>query len=164
MLNIAARGRGPAGRADPPRYAPRVARDRAFLKMYRERISDIPLFSGLTDRELRSLAHRAEQVSLAKGTKVVTEGATGVEFFVLLSGHAKVSRRGRTLSTLGPGDSFGELALIAGTPRRATVTTTEPCEVMVLMRGDFMALLDEFPRMSRKMLTSLAAWVTERED
>jgi CRP/FNR family transcriptional regulator, cyclic AMP receptor protein len=141
-----------------------VTRDRAFLQMYRERISNVPLFSGLSDRELRSLAQRAEQVSVPKQTALVTEGATGVEFFVLLSGAAKITRRGRTLRKLGPGDSFGELALIAGTPRRATVTTTEPSEVMVLVRRDFIALLDEFPRMARKMLTSLAAWVAERED
>jgi CRP/FNR family cyclic AMP-dependent transcriptional regulator len=140
-----------------------MARDRAFLKMYREKIADIPLFSGLTDREVRTLAQHAEQVSVPKGTVLVTEGATGVEFFVLLSGQAKVTRRGRTVNKLGPGDSFGELALIAGTPRGATITTTEPCEVMVLVRRDFIALLDEFPKMARKMLTSLAAWVAERD-
>jgi CRP-like cAMP-binding protein len=140
-----------------------MARDRAFLKMYRDKIADIPMFSGLTDREVRSLAQRAEQVSVAKGTELVTEGASGVEFFVLLSGKAKVTRKGRTVSTLKSGDSFGELALLAGTPRRATVTTTEDSEVMVLLRRDFIALLDEFPRMARKMLTSLAEWVAERD-
>ena len=132
--------------------------------MYRDKVADIPLFSGLTDRELRTLAQRAEQVSVPKGTTLVTEGATGVEFFVLLSGRAKITKRGRTVSTLKAGDSFGELALIAGTPRSATIVTTEACEVMVLVRRDFMALLDEFPKMTRKMLTSLAAWVAERED
>ena len=139
-----------------------MTRDRVFLQMYRERISNVPLFSGLSDREVRTLAQRAEQVSVPKQTALVTEGATGVEFFVLLSGAAKVTRHGRTLSKLGPGDSFGELALLAGTPRRATVTTTEPSEVMVLVRRDFIALLDDFPRMTRKMLTSLAAWVAEQ--
>lgn len=141
-----------------------MARDRAFLQMYRERLTNVPLFSGLSDRELRSLAKRAEQVSVPKGTTLVTEGKTGVEFFVILSGAAKVTRGGRNLRKLGTGDSFGELALIAGTPRRATVTTTEPSEIMVLVRRDFIALLDEFPGMTRKLLTSLAAWVAERED
>ena len=122
------------------------------------------MFSGLSDREVRSLAQRAEQVSVPKGSTVVTEGETGREFFVLLSGGAKVTRNGRTLRKLGPGDSFGELALIAGTPRRATVTTTEPSEIMVLLRRDFLVLLDEFPGMTRKILTALAAWVAERED
>jgi CRP/FNR family transcriptional regulator, cyclic AMP receptor protein len=141
-----------------------VAKDRAFLQMYRERISNVPLFSGLSDREVRSLAQRAEQVSLAEGTTIVTEGTRGFDYFVLLSGGAKITRRGRTLRKLGPGDSFGELALLAGTPRRATVTTTEPTEVMVLARRDFIALLDDFPRMTRKMLTALAEWVAEREE
>jgi len=53
-----------------------MARDRQYLQMYRERIANIPLFSGLSDRELRSLAHRAEQVSLPSATEVVTEGRT----------------------------------------------------------------------------------------
>lgn len=141
-----------------------MAKDRAFLPTYREQISNVPMFSGLSDRELRSLAHRAEQVSLPEGTAVVTEGENGVEFFVLMSGAAKVTKHGRTVRKLGPGDSFGELALLAGTPRRATVTTTEPCEVMVLVRGDLIALLDDFPRMTRKMLVALASWVAERED
>ena len=132
--------------------------------MYRERISHIPLFAGLSDRELRTLAQRAEQVSVPKGTTVVTEGATGVEFFLLVSGTAKVTRGGRTVRKLGPGDSFGELALIAGTPRRATVTTTDACVLMVLVRRDFIALLEEFPRMARKMLVGLAAWVADRAD
>lgn len=141
-----------------------MARDRAFLQMYREQLANVPLFSGLSDRELRSLAKRAEQVPVAKGTALVTEGRIGVEFFVILAGAAKVTRRGRTLRKLGTGDSFGELALIAGTPRRATVTTTEASEVMVLVRRDFLALLDEFPGVTRKLLISLAAWVAERED
>jgi CRP-like cAMP-binding protein len=132
--------------------------------MYRERISSVPLFSGLSDREVRSLAQRAERVSVPQGTTIVTEGERGFDFFVLLSGGAKVTRRGRTVHKLGAGDSFGELALIAGTPRRATVTTTEPCEVMVLARRDFIALLDDFPRMTRKILTALAEWVAEREE
>ena len=140
-----------------------MAKDRALLQMFRERISNVPLFSGLSDREVRSLAGRARQLSLPSGSTIVAEGARGVEFFVLLSGAAKVTRGGRSVGKLGPGDSFGELALIAGTTRRATVTTTEPCEVMVVMRPDFLALLDEFPKMTRKMLTALATWVAEQE-
>ena len=138
--------------------------DRAFVQMYRERIASVPLFSGLSAREIRSLTQRARQVSLPAGKTIVAEGARGVEFFVLLSGTADVSRGGRSVGKLGPGDSFGELALITGTARRATVTTTELCELMVIMRPDFMALLDEFPRMTRKMLTALATWVADQEE
>jgi CPA1 family monovalent cation:H+ antiporter len=140
-----------------------MAKDRAFLQMYRERMANVPLFSGLSDRELRSLAQRAEQVAVPDATEIVTEGERGNEFFVLLSGSAKVTKRGRTVTRLGPGDSFGELALITNTPRTASVTTTEPSEVMLLMRRDFIALLDDFPKMSRKMLTSLATWVAEQD-
>jgi CRP-like cAMP-binding protein len=131
--------------------------------MYRERISNVPLFSGLSDREIRSLAQRARELSLPAGRAIVAEGARAVEFFVLLSGHASVTRGGRTVGKLGPGDSFGELALIADTKRKATVTATEPCDVIMLMRPDFLALLDEFPRMTRKMLSALATWVADQE-
>jgi CRP-like cAMP-binding protein len=131
--------------------------------MYRERIAEVPLFSGLSAREVRSLAQRSRELSFPGDKTIVAEGARGVEFFVLLSGNANVTRGGRTVGRLGPGDSFGELALIAGTTRQATVTSTEPCELMVLMRPDFLALLDEFPRMTRKMLTALATWVTDQE-
>lgn len=140
-----------------------MPKDRAFLTMYRERIATVPLFSGLSDREVRSLAQRAEQVSLPEGMTVVQEGTSGNEFFVLLKGGAKVTKRGRSVGKLGPGDSFGELALIAGTPRAATITITEPSELMVLARRDFIALLDDFPQMTRKLLTGLAAWIAERE-
>jgi CRP-like cAMP-binding protein len=131
--------------------------------MYREKIANVPLFSGLSDREIRTLAQRADQVTVPKGTTIVTEGANGGEFYVLLSGGAKVTRSGRTVRKLGPGDSFGELALIAGSPRRASVTTTEASDLMLLMRRDFLGLLDEFPKMTRKMLSALAAWVADRE-
>lgn len=140
-----------------------MGKDRAFLQLYRERIADVPLFSGLSDRELRTLAQRAEQVSIAAGTTIVTEGEAGTEFFVLLSGAAKITKRGRTAGALGPGGSFGELALLTGAPRAATVATTEPSEVMVLERRDFIALLDDFPKMTRKMLTALANWVAEQD-
>lgn len=141
-----------------------MAKNRALMQMYRERISEVPLFSGLSVREVRSLAQRSRELTFPAEKTIVVEGARGVEFFVLLSGKANVTRRGRTVGTLGPGDSFGELALIAGTARQATVTTTEPCELMVLMRPDFLALLDEFPNMTRKMLTALATWVAAQGD
>jgi len=131
--------------------------------MYSERVANVPLFSGLSKREVRSLAQRAREVSLPAGRVIVAEGGRGVEFFVLLSGEAEVTRRGRTVGKLGTGDSFGELALIAGTSRQATVTTTAPSELMVVMRPDFLALLDEFPLMTRKMLTALATWVADQD-
>jgi CRP-like cAMP-binding protein len=140
-----------------------VAKDRAFLEMYRERIAHVPLFSGLSDKELRTLAQRSEQISLAADTTLVSEGEAGNQFFVLLTGGATVVKQGKTVHRLAPGDSFGELALITGTPRTATVTTTEPSEVMMLLRRDFVVLLDDFPQMTRKMLTALANWVSEQD-
>jgi CRP-like cAMP-binding protein len=132
--------------------------------MYRERIAHVPLFSGLSDKELRTLAQRAEQISLAADTTLVSEGEPGNQFFVLLTGGATVVKQGKTVHRLAPGDSFGELALITGTPRTASVITTEASEVMMLLRRDFIALLDDFPQMTRKMLTALANWVSEQAE
>ncbi len=142
-----------------------MARDREFLQMYREQLANVPLFSGLSDRELRSLAKRAEQVSVAKGTALVTEGRIGVEFFVILvgsrEGHAtagdlaqarnrRLLRRARVdrgHAETGDGDYHrAERSHGVGAPRLSV------------------ALLDEFPGVTRKLLISLAAWVSRTED
>ncbi len=75
----------------------------------------------------------------------MSEGSTGSEFFVIIDGDATVSRRGRKVATLGPGDAFGELALLDKAPRNATVTAQTPMEVVVLGQREFGGLIDEVP-------------------
>ena len=89
-----------------------------------ELIKRVPLFAGCSKRELDEVAGIADELEIAEGTKLTHEGAAGHEFLVLVEGTADVRRKGRKVNTLGSGDFLGEIALITGAPRTATVTTT----------------------------------------
>ena len=91
------------------------------------------------------------------GRVLVSEGATGAEFFVILTGTAKVSRRGRKVATLGPGAAFGDrCALLDKAPRNATVTAETPMELVVLGQREFGGVIDEVPGVACKLLTGMA--------
>jgi len=134
-----------------------MPRNDAFLG----HLSEVPLFSAAMGRDLALVARRAEDVQVEAGRILVSEGATGAEFFVILSGTAKVSRRGRKVATLGPGTTFGELALLDHGPRTATVTAATDLKVLVIAAREFAEILDEVPPIAHKLLKSLAAMVRE---
>src|SRR4029077_11639310 len=136
-----------------------MPRNDAFLG----HLSEVPLFSALSRQELALVARRAEDVQVDAGRVLVSEGATGAEFFVILSGTAKVSRRGRKVATLGPGAAFGELALLDKAPRNATVTAETPMELFVLAQREFGGILDEVPGVARKLLTGMARRLREAD-
>jgi CRP-like cAMP-binding protein len=121
-----------------------------------ERLADVDLFLRCTKRDLRIVARHAERTTIPAGTVVVSQGDAGDAFFLLLSGQATVERDGVTVAELGPGDFFGELALLDPAPRAATVTVTVRSELAVLGARMFKVLLRELPAMSAGMLTSLA--------
>jgi CRP/FNR family transcriptional regulator, cyclic AMP receptor protein len=122
-----------------------------------ELIKRVPLFSGLSKRELDEVAGIADELSVAEGSKLTHEGAAGHEFFVLAEGAADVRRKGRKVNTLGSGDFLGEIALVTGTPRTATVTTTAPSRMLVITARDFKALLRRTPSIQLKILEALAS-------
>ena len=98
----------------------------------------IPLFSGLNKRQLRKLAGSFKELGFAPGRAVVREGhADGVGFFVIAEGTAAVSVGGKTVATIGPGDYFGELAMITKQPRTATVTAETPLRCLTIGFWDF---------------------------
>jgi CRP/FNR family cyclic AMP-dependent transcriptional regulator len=126
-------------------------------------LAEVPLFSALSRKEMALVARRAEDVTVDAGRVLVSEGSTGSEFFVILSGTAKVSRRGRKVATLGPGAAFGELALLDKAPRNATVTAETDMELVVLGQREFGGLLDEVPGFARKLLTGMARRLREAD-
>jgi CRP/FNR family cyclic AMP-dependent transcriptional regulator len=121
-----------------------------------ELISKAPLFADCSKRELREIAGIADELAVPAGTTLTKEGASGKEFVVIVEGGADVRRRGRKVNTLGTGDFLGEIALIAGTPRTATVKTTEPTRVLILTAPAFRALIRRVPSIQLKVLEALA--------
>jgi CRP/FNR family transcriptional regulator, cyclic AMP receptor protein len=129
--------------------------------VYVKHLTAVPLFRACSRKELQELAKHAEQQLVAGGTIVVAEGGKGQEFFVIASGKAKVSRNGRTVANLGPGDHFGELSLLADQPRNATVTAVTDLELIVLHRRAFLAAVASVETLTMKLLRSLANRVLE---
>jgi CRP/FNR family cyclic AMP-dependent transcriptional regulator len=119
-------------------------------------IARVPLFAGCSKRELQQIAHIADEIDLPAGKVLCKQGASGREFFVLFEGEVEVTRDGARVDAMGPGDFFGEIALVSKAPRNATVTATTPLRVLVVVDRDFRALLKESPEIAAKVLGALA--------
>ena len=111
--------------------------NRAMAKPTPDLLRKVSLFSGLEDKDLESLAEEFNERRFPPGHSVALEGEGGLVFFVVESGEAAVEVHGEEVGTLGPGDSFGEIALIDRRPRTATVTALSPMKCLVLSRGQF---------------------------
>jgi CRP/FNR family cyclic AMP-dependent transcriptional regulator len=122
-----------------------------------ELIKRVPLFGGLSKRELDEVAGIADEISIAEGTTLTQEGAAGHEFLVLVEGSAEVRRKGRKVNALGSGDFLGEIALVTGAGRTATVSTTAACRMLVITARDFKTLLRRVPSIQMKILEALAS-------
>jgi CRP-like cAMP-binding protein len=107
----------------------------------REGLRHIPLFAGLPRRKLDLLTRTADLVEVPPGTELIREGETGHEFFAIADGEVEVSQGGVPIATEVDGDVFGELALLHGIPRTATVTTTAPSRLWVLNAQAFRSVL-----------------------
>jgi CRP-like cAMP-binding protein len=116
----------------------------------------VPLFAGLSKRELDQLGGIADEIELPAGRTVIREGGHARELFVLVEGQAKVVAKGRRVATMHGGDFFGEIALVTGVPRTTTVITETPARLLVLTQRDFQRVLRERPAIARKLLETLA--------
>ncbi len=127
-------------------------------------LKEVPLFSGLDDKTLRQLSLMFQEATFAPGKDVATEGQSGLDFFFIIdSGEATVTRAGTTVNTLGPGDWFGELALIAKGPRTATVTATSELRCRTLASFQFRPFVKEHADVAWGMLELLVERLGEAE-
>lgn len=118
-------------------------------------LKGVPLFAGCSKRELEELAVATDELSLGEGGVLAREGQPGREFFVLVDGGVRISRKGRKLGDLGAGDWFGEIALLTGSPRTATVTALTPIRVLVLTDRAFRRVVETMPTIALRVLASV---------
>ncbi len=127
-----------------------------------EVLRTVPLFAGMTDRSLQRIAELARETSYESGSVIVREGEPGESFVVIITGAATVEQDGRTLTSLGAGDFLGEIALIDGGPRTATVTATEPIAALVVDRAGFQQLMDDHPVARHDLVSALTQRLRQR--
>jgi CRP-like cAMP-binding protein len=120
-----------------------------------ELVARVPLFAHCSKKEIARIAALADMVSFREGEILMTEGKSGMEAFVVVDGSAKVTRAGRKVADLGPGDWMGEIALLANVPRTATVVATSPLETLVLTRRGLSDLIDDVPSIGTKVLAAV---------
>ncbi len=116
----------------------------------------VPLFAGLDDREIERVSTLADIIDLPANRLLMTQGQHGWEMFILVSGSARIERDGQSLGERGPGEVLGEIALLDGGPRTATVTLSEPSRLLVVARREFQALMDDFPDIRLRVLEAVA--------
>jgi CRP-like cAMP-binding protein len=126
-------------------------------------VAEIDLFSALSSRQVKKLTDRARQVQHTSGQQVAAEGLGALAFHLVLDGHAAVTIGDQEVRTLGPGDHFGEISMIDGKPRSATVTATDPMTTLVVPHQEFERLLSEEPDFARALLGTLCARLREAE-
>lgn len=124
-------------------------------------LSKCPLFAGLSERDLAAVSKLADEVTVRPGKVITKEGASGHEFFVILDGKVDISKAGKRVNSMGPGDFFGELALLAKVPRMATATAATPATLLVVGHREFTSLLASQPAIRDKVMRALAGWISE---
>ena len=126
-------------------------------------LADVVLFSGCNAKELAHIAALATELDVPEGKVLAREGSPGREFYVILEGKAGVEIGGKAVATLGPGDFFGEMALLDQGPRVATVKAETAMDVVVLDPREFVSLIEEHPAVARKVLKVMAGRLRSAE-
>jgi CRP-like cAMP-binding protein len=120
-----------------------------------ELLKNVPLFSQCSKKQLAAIARLADLIQMPPGTELITEGAPGREFMVIVEGTGEVRRKGRKVDSIGPGDFIGEIALLSGGPRNATVVTTGDATLLVVTARQFWTLLEEAPEIQKSVIRAL---------
>jgi len=128
----------------------------AFGRSYKmELLRNVPLFRSLSQRHLGAVAKYTDAHRARPGAILTKRGQHGLEAFVIVEGRARVESGGKAIAELGPGDFLGELSLIDGGPRSATVIAETPMTLLVIRRRDFKLLRDSIPGLQEKLLVTL---------
>jgi CRP-like cAMP-binding protein len=130
---------------------------------YLDLLARVPLFASCTRADLKVLDANATFRSVGVGCELVREGENGDELFIVIDGTARVNRGGQVVDQLGPGDFFGELALLDPGPRNATVTATSELDLLVIERTQFDTVLAKAPALTRSLLAGMARRLREHE-
>ena len=126
-------------------------------------LRDVPLFADLSNRDLRRVADSMQELSFAPGKEVVAEGKGGVGFFVILEGAARVTQRGEDRGMLASGDYFGEMALIDGDDRMASVRAESDLRCGVMSPWTFRPFVKDHPDVAWALLTAMVKRVRETQ-
>lgn len=118
-------------------------------------LRSVPLFQGMTDRSVEAIERLVEETVYPSGSALVRQGDPGDSFIVIVTGRATVDRGGQPIRELSGGDFLGEISLIDGGPRTATVTAIEPIGALVIQRDGFDRLMNEYPPVRLEILTAL---------
>ena len=129
-----------------------------------ESLKRVPIFAGVRDKELGRLVKAMRDSRFNEGEVITTEGRSGVGFFLIEDGNATVSLRGQIVRTLGPGDHFGEIALIDEGPRSATVTASTDLRCRGLAAWEFKSFVQEHPEVAWPLLETLASRLRDAEE
>lgn len=127
------------------------------------RLAAVPLFSACSKRDLARIAQLADEVDAREGRVLMRQGEPGHECFVIMSGRARVSMRGKRSALLGPGDCFGEMALLHSAPRSATVTAEADAHLLVIGSREFATMLEDVPTVRQRVMEAVAERLREAE-
>ena len=142
-----------------------TARDQTrakHLQLKREMLARMPLFRPLNDREILRVLQVTDVAAFQNGERIINEGETGEELYIVLSGQVKVSRGGADLAVFKPGDHFGEMALVRSQPRSATVTSDGESELMLIRRTEFFEILRKEHQLAVKLLWQFLGVLADR--
>lgn len=131
---------------------------------YLDHLASIPLFSALPKKDLQKIAKASDEVSVDAGRVIVEEGASGHEAYVIVDGEAEVRRNDQVIARLSAGDHFGELALLDGGPRTATVVAVTPLRLLVLGQREFAGTIDEVPGLAHKLMATMATLIRQMDE
>ena len=136
-----------------------MATNKATTKQLTAVLGAVPLFEGLTKKQLRKVTDLADVGRFMAGARLVKQGDIGDSFYVVLTGQAKVVVSGRTVNRLLPGEHFGEISLLDGKPRTASVVAETEMTLVIITQKDFLGLLAKDPEITLSLLEGMARTV-----